>query len=81
MSTGETIGVFLAASLFVFAVWDIYLAVEKKETFSKWVVRNAKKRRSFAYGAFVVLTTLFVWLQLHFTIPCILFGLFCSLDV
>ena len=66
MSTGEWLGLFLLLFFFVWGAIDAYIWHTGRQTFSQWIIRESKKRKSFAVGVFVVITGLWLWLLDHF---------------
>lgn len=85
MQSHHYIALFLITTLFIFAVWDVYLALHpERKTLSRWVINESKKRRSFAWFALSFALLIFVlgaWLIFHWFLPCILFNVFCWVDI
>lgn len=71
MSIGEILGIWLLAIILQLLPWgavDLFVHRKDRQTFSRWVIEEARKRRRFAwfmFGMLMVFQLVLIWLFIH----------------
>lgn len=74
MPTGELLGWFLLGLALIWGALDFVVWLRGGQTFSQWVIRESKKRLSFAVVTTLIVVALGVWLIWHWDLPEIIWG-------
>jgi hypothetical protein len=72
MKTGEILGLLLLGNILFWGLADYLLWKYGYQTFSQWVIKEAKKRLIFTLTALAIILGLATWLILHFELIQIL---------
>lgn len=72
MPTGEALGWILLALVLGWGGADVWAWVTGRQTFSQWVIKESKKRLSFAFVTYLIIVFFAVWLILHWELPSII---------
>jgi hypothetical protein len=72
MNTGEILGLLLLGNILFWGLADYLLWKYGYQTFSQWVIKEAKKRVRFALAALVIIVGIAIWLVMHFELIAIL---------